>query len=159
MAIIDYKDRTYDVMAFQDVRQYGDTLLTMALFDAKTGGTISTGIQKLSQRWILEFLTELGSMPGLPTRGTTFMTLVRQGRIRTYNDVSSNFIFSALSARLNLQQEETDDWPDDERIGTAELVSVEFAPGYANLKVELISLAGTARQVILPIATLPENFG
>lgn len=159
MAIIDYKDRAYDVMAFQDVSRYGDTLLTMALFDAKTGGTISTGIQKLAQRWVLEFLTELGSMPGLPERGTTFMTLVRQGRLRTYNDVSSNFIFSALSARLNLQQEETDEWPNDERINGVDLLSVEFAPGYANLKVELTSLAGTARQVILPIATLPENLG
>lgn len=159
MALIDYKDRVYDVMAFQDVKRFGDAPLTMALFDAKTGGTIGTGSQKLAQRWILEFLTEVGSMPGLPNRGTEFMTRVRQGRIRTYNDVSSNFIFSELSARLNLQQEEADDWPLEERISSAELVSVEFAPGYANLKVELISLAGDARQVILPIATLPQNIG
>lgn len=159
MAIIDYKDRVYDYMAFQNVRASGDALLATELFNTATGGSVCTGAQKLAQRWALEFLTEVGSMPGLPRRGTTFMTAVRLGRLSTYTDVNTNFVFSSYTARLNLQQEEDDTWPDDERLASAELLSVEFAPGYASLSVAIISRAGNTRKVILPINTIPEKIG
>ena len=157
MALIDYVNRSYDVMAFQNVKPAGDTLLEYALFDETTGGTICTGIQKLAQRWLLEFMTETGSMPGLPTRGTRFMTAVRQGRLINTNSVAAAFIVNAYAAVINLQKEETDKWPDDERIANARLLGLAVLPGYANLTIEITSRAGTIRQVILPVATLPEK--
>lgn len=158
MSLTQYIDRKYDVMAFQNVSPAGDTLLRMELFDTQHNGTIVTGMQKLAQRWLLEFLTEVGSMPGLPLRGSSFMADVRKGTLGTFSDIASSFIFAAAAVRANLQLEETPAWPDDERIAVAALLTAAFLPGFARIGVKISSRAGENRQVILPISTLPENF-
>lgn len=155
--LIAYKNRSYDFFAFQDVSSAKETQLRMELFTPESSGQICTGIQKLTQRWTLEFLTEAGSMPGLPARGTNFMTRVRQGRLRSYADIWSEFIFSAYYASINLLQEENDTWPADERYKSAELISLAVLPGYANLKIAITSQAGDTRETILPISTLPQT--
>jgi hypothetical protein len=157
MALIDYANRKYDFLALQNIRPFNETLLGLELATPKNSGQIATGPQKLVQRWLLEFLTELGSMPGLPNRGTNFMTLVRQGRLRTETAVLSAFNFAAYDARVNLIKEEDDTWVDDERIGSADLLSIAFLPGYAQIKFTLSSRAGSTRAIILPVATLPKN--
>ena len=155
MALQDYADRKYDYLAFRGVSVDGDTKLGLALYSEDTSGQICTGIQKLAQRWALEFLTEQGSMPGKPERGCDFMTLVRQGRLRTQFDVISAFNTANLFVTRNLRNEETDAMPADERFATAEILSVAVLPGYVNLRVMISSRAGEARAVILPISTLP----
>jgi hypothetical protein len=157
MALSDYANRRYDFLALQNVSRDVETKLGLELFDSAGKGQICVGIQKLAQRWLLEFLTELGSMPGLPTRGCNFMTLVRQGRIRSQSGILSAFSFAAYDVRVALSTEEDDTWPDDERISDAELLSVAFLPGYANLRVNIVSRAGAARAIILPVATLPQT--
>lgn len=152
----DYTNRVYDYLALQvDVLNGGP--VELALFNEKNLGQICVGAQKLAQRWLLEFMTELGSMPGLPTRGTNFMTVVRRGTIRTTAAIIAQFNFSAYTAKINLQNEETDAWPPDERFLGAELNSVIFAPGSAKLYVSIYSRAGNNRQIILPITTLPTH--
>lgn len=153
--ISDYADRKYDFLALQNVKAAGDQQLGLELFTAKNSGQICAGVQKLTQRWLLEFLTETGSMPGAPTRGTDFMRLVRQGRLRTTANITAQFNFAAYAARANLAKEEDDTWPDDERIGNVTLMSLAFLPGYAKLYIQILSRAGAARSVILPISTLP----
>lgn len=155
--LTDYKDRTYDFFAFQDVKSSGDALLGMELFNSSSAGQICTGIQKLSQRWLLEFLTEVGSMPGLPNRGTNFMRLVRQGRLINYPTIFAEFAFSNYTAGVNLRAEEDTTWAPDERFGSATLLNLAVLPGYANLRILITSLAGTDRQVVLPISTLPQT--
>ena len=157
MALIDYKDRTYDYFALQGVKPVGDAQLSLQLFSKEITGQVCTGPQKLAQRWLLEFLTETGSMPGLPNRGCTFMTKVRQGTLRTYSDVWTAFVFGAYQTSVTLLNEEDDTWPDDERLLRAELLSLTFFPGYANLNIQIISRAGNSRAVILPISTLPQT--
>lgn len=156
-ALIDYKDRSYDFFAFQNVKPEGDNLLEMELFSKLSPGQICTGIQKLTQRWLLEFLTEAGSMPGLPARGTNFMTLVRQGRLISYTRIWSEFVFSAYTAGVNLRREEDDTWNPEERYSKANLLSLAVLPGYANLRIEITSQAGVSRKTILPISTLPQT--
>jgi hypothetical protein len=155
--LFDYVDRSYDFLAFQNVEAQGSTLLGLELFSTTTSGQICTGIQKLTQRWLLEFLTEQGSMPGLPDRGTEFMRLVRQGALRTYGNIWSQFVFSSYTAGVKLRNEETDDWDDDERFSSAQLLNLAVLPGYANLSIAINSLAGSTRKIILPIDTLPQN--
>lgn len=157
MALIDYKDRSYDFFAFQNVKAAGESQLGLELFSEKNAGQICTGTQKLAQRWLLEFLTELGSLPGLPDRGCEFMTKVRQGRLRNYADVWAEFIFSAYRVSATLINEEDDTWNPEERFFRAELLALAFLPGYANLSISITSVAGDSRQVILPIATLPQT--
>jgi hypothetical protein len=157
MALADYANRKYDFLALQNIRPFNKTRLGLELSTAQSGGQIATGPQKLAQRWLLEFLTELGSMPGLPDRGTNFMTLVRQGRLRTEASIVAAFNFAAYDARVNLIKEEDDTWADDERISEATLQAIAFLPGYAQIKFVLSSRAGNARVIILPVDTLPKN--
>jgi hypothetical protein len=159
MSIADYAGRKYDFLALRNVQPIGDAALGLELFNANTSGAIAVGGQKLAQRWLLEFLTEEGSMPALPSRGTDFMTKVRRGGLRTASDMRLAFNFASFTARLNLAKEEDDTWPSDERIDAAILDSVSFSPGFASLRVIIVSKAGAARSIILPIATLPQNIG
>jgi hypothetical protein len=157
MALTDYANRKYDFLALQNIRPFNKTRLGLELSAPGSGGQIATGSQKLAQRWLLEFLTEIGSMPGLPDRGTNFMTLIRQGRLRTEAAIVAAFNFAAYDARVNLIKEEDDTWADDERISGATLQAIAFLPGYAQIKFVLSSRAGDARVIILPVDTLPKN--
>jgi hypothetical protein len=151
---LDYKDRRYDVLAFRGAVQRGDVELVQSFFDEESSGEICTGMQKLSQRWALEFLTERGSMQFLPLRGCQFMTSLRQGRLRSEADVQTAFDFSLLDIRRNLVNEESDDMADDERYASAELLSISILAGFLHLSVGIYSLAGNSRKVILPISTI-----
>lgn len=155
MSLQDYATRRYDFLALEGVKPEGDNKLNLLLFSEDNSGQICTGIQKLSQRWLLEFLTERGSMVGKPTRGCDFMTRVRTGRLRNQTDVVYAFSYAETIVRRNLRDEETDDMPDDEKIAGAAAINIAFLPGYAMLAVEITSVAGTAREIILPISTLP----
>lgn len=154
MSVADYANRKYDYLAFRGVQPLGDQQLRMELYDEDTSGQIATGIQKLAQRWALEFLTELGSMPGLPLRGSDFMKEVRFGYLRTQLDAIIAFNAANLYITRTLRNEEYEDMPDDEKFASAELQSLEFLPGYMNLTVKINSVAGDSRAAILPIETL-----
>ncbi|NBT75267.1 hypothetical protein EBZ80_21180 [bacterium] len=155
MSLADFADRKYDFLALQNVNTARESKLGLVLYDEDNSGRICTGIQKLSQRWLLEFMTEKGSMPGLPSRGSDFMTLIRQGRLRTQLDVRQSFNAANLRIRVTLQNEEYEGMPADERFDDAELLSVAILPGYLNMRVMITSQAGDERVVILPVATLP----
>jgi len=155
MSIQDYAIRKYDFLSFQNVSANGDRKLGLALYSEDTSGRICVGIQKLAQRWALEFLTEVGSMPGLPTRGCDFMANIRRGELRTQKQVIWAFQSANLDVERNLKQEEYATMPTDEQFASATLTSVVFYPGYLELHVMIASVAGTARAAILPIETLP----
>ena len=155
MGLQDFAERKYDFLALQNVNTLRESKLGLVLYDEDNNGKICVGIQKLAQRWTLEFLTEKGSMPGLPNRGSDFMTLLRQGLLRTQLDVTQSFNAASLRTRVTLQTEEYEDMPNDERFDDAELLSVAILPGYLNMRVMITSLAGDERAVILPVATLP----
>lgn len=155
MSLQNYATRRYDLLAFEGVRPDKESRLNMLLFSEQNSGQICTGIQKLAQRWTLEFLTERGSMIGKPNRGCDFMRLVRNGRLRTQTDVFYAFNYAEIVVRRNLREEETDEMDNDERIASAEQISIAFLPGYAQLRVAITSLAGDTREIILPVSTLP----
>jgi len=157
MALSDYANRKYDFLALQNISPKKETQLALELASPGQESQITTGPQKLAQRWLLEFLTETGSMPGLPTRGTNFMTLVRQGRLRSSPALLAAFNFAAYTARVNLGKEEDNTWPNDERIGSVTVLSIAYLPGYAQIKCSIASRAGTTRSIILPVPTLPQN--
>jgi len=167
MSTVDYINRRFDVLAFRDVRASGDAQLTQSLFtsestrtifDAEIGGEVCTGIQKLAQRWALEFLTTRGSMGfHLANRGSDFLNWVRAGRLRTEFDVQAYFNFAAQQVRSNLVNEETADMPDDERLSRSNLDQVVLFEGSLQLTVALDNQAGESRQVILPISIVPTN--
>lgn len=154
MSLQDYVNRSYDYLGLQGAAA-APGQLGMALVDGQNSGQICVGVQKLAQRWLLEFLTETGSMPGLPGRGSPFMAFVRSGQLRTNLEVGALFSSSEMDIRKQLQAEETTAMPDDERLNYASLESLTILPGYLQLRVKINSLAGDSRSIIVPVSTIP----
>lgn len=136
-----YDDRTIDVWIFQDEGILAD------------GGRVATGIAKLLQRFLIELLTDIGSIPYLTHRGTSFVRELRAGLFHNAIDVSARFAAAAATAGKNLQSDDDEDTPDDERFARAELTSIQMFQDFAQLSIKLVSRAGNKRQVILPITT------
>ena len=169
MSLSDYVNRKYDYLALQNTTGPGERKLGLELFNKDNSGQITTGAQKLAQRWLLEFMTERGSIPGLPKRGSNFMRAARVGGFRTPLNVRSEFALADMIIRRNLQAEETKTMPDDERFASAELTNVAVLPGFdvsqksgttaafLTLGVKITSRAGDARTVVLPIEILPRD--
>lgn len=155
MAVADYIGRTFDLLALRGATPVGSTQLSQTLFDAKNGGEICTGIQKLAQRWVVHFFTIEGSMPFLPDRGNLFLQTARRGHFRTEADVVAAFNIAAVSLHDELISEETTDMPDDERYDGVQLQSISLDSGQLILLVNIFSRAGSSRKVILPVNLLP----
>lgn len=153
-SVIDYVNRTIDLLAYQGVSATGNPLLDSALWDGAEGGEVCTGVQKLVQRWLIEFLTVQGSLTYLPARGCAFMLLLRQGQLHTTTDIEQAFFLSAQQVQLNLTAEETAAMPEDEQFASAALDSVTISGETVSLYVTILSQAGTTAPLILPINVL-----
>jgi hypothetical protein len=152
MSIQNYSGRSVDILAYSGGRPNGKVLLLPELAQEEASGEICTGIQKLAQRFLLELLTERGTMVYLPARGCEFMQDARLGRWQTSLDVMASFSASLLDIKENLITEESGDDPDDERFADAELVAVSLSLGTASVTIRVSSQAGTSRMFIAPLS-------
>jgi hypothetical protein len=146
--------RTYDLLILQAGTPTESGPRRADVFHDGVSSSV-TGILKLAQRVVLEFFTEAGSMRYLPRRGCSFMTAMRQARIRTDTDIHQEFAFASSGVLRNLMAEELDSDPPDERLDTLELISYALTDGYLILNVRIRSLAGTAAVLEFPIQTSP----
>lgn len=152
MSIEAYIGRSFDLLAYTGGTSRGNTQLTAALASETSSGQIVTGVQKLAQRFLMELLTEKGSMTFLPLRGCDFMREARLGYWKSVLDVMASFSASLIDIKQNLQAEESTDDPDDERFSDAEIVAVTLEGDSASLTVRVTSLAGTDRTFIAPLS-------
>lgn len=146
-----YVGKKADYLIFDGLREAGDTLLTQSLALPRQSGASVVGVQKLVQRFLLELLTDRGSIPYRPTRGTFFTIRFRSGAIRTSQELFSEFVSAELFIRTALSLEETAADPPDERYGEARLLSAELFADTAALSIQITSRAGNSRQVIYPL--------
>jgi hypothetical protein len=144
--------RTYDAVIFSGTAPAGDQRLTPTLFGS--GGEACTGIGKLVQRIDIELLTDVGSDPHNPDRGTALLASLRSGSLRTESSVFVAFAFAAGKVVTWLARQERPEDPDDERLQSLVLDSVALSPGVAVLKISITSVAGTTRSYLRPITTL-----
>lgn len=151
MSVAEYSGRRYDVLALQGAKPRGEVLLQQQLFSQTSYGEICTGIQKLAQRFIMEFCTITGTMPFDGARGCRFMREFYNGRLRTEGQIRTAFAFSEVEVSRNLRAEEDDTMPDDERYDYAELLRTAILPNLIRIDIGLVSLAGSSRSVILPL--------
>lgn len=150
-----YINRTVDLLAYQAENVAGEQLTVQSLHgDGVHSGRITTGIQKLAQRFTLELLTEAGSIKYNPTRGCDFITTLRAGGIQSQIDLFVAFSSALVDIKRNLQAEELETDPDDEKYDSAEILNVTFSPGQAAVYVKINSVAGDSRTVIAPINTV-----
>lgn len=153
--IADYLDRTIDYFAFRGVVGVGPLQLQQSFAGTSGAGEICTGIQKLVQRFVLELLTEKGTIPYDTDRGCTFLTDAVAGRLQTELDVIQTFNLALIDIIRNLQGEEAETDPTDERFSSARLLGMTLLPGYLSLRVQVTSQAGTSRVFILPLPVVP----
>jgi len=151
MSINQYVGRTIDILAYQNAPGTGEVLTVQALAQESNDGQICTGVQKLAQRFLLELLTETGSLAYQPERGCQFMIDARMSLFNSQYDVLASYSASLVDIQKNLQAEESLSDPADERFRNAEAVSVNFSPGSASITMRVTSMAGTSREVIAPL--------
>ncbi len=149
-SIQSYVGRTVDYLAFDEAK-LTRTRLTQRLVLPGQSGALIAGIEKLTQRFLLELLTEQGSLEYQPSRGTFFITEIRAGAIRTSQQLISSFSSAELTLRNSLVQEELDSDPADERYRSAVLNSAAVSGDTATLDITLSSQAGESRTVIYPL--------
>lgn len=150
--IYEYVNRTVDYLAFDGANPDAEVQLTPSFLLPGQSGALTTGIQKLVQRFLLELLTEKGSLQYTPGRGTVFMTQLRLGYIRTTAQLIALFNTVELDIRNSLRLEENfEKDPADERFKQAELISASLSGDRAYLNIKVLSQAGTSRTVIYPL--------
>jgi hypothetical protein len=146
-----YVGRTVDVSAFQGIASRGEQRMLQSLAFPGKGGTVVTGVAKLGQRFILELLTESGSMPFLPDRGSSFMTEARTGIIRTPEDLLASFSRALLQVSTTLTEEDKGYDRLDEMYKSAEIQNIQFDGSNAVISIRLSSLDPNAT-AILPVS-------
>jgi hypothetical protein len=141
---------TFDIAAF---RTADGQLAAHVMVDALSSGETVTGEAKLAQRVIIELLTDKGSMPFAPTRGTNLVGRLRSGRVRTEHDLFVAFAAAGIDLARNLHSEEsTSDLPSS-RYDRSKLLALKLSPadGMAELLIEITSRAGTKVGLQLPV--------
>lgn len=154
----DYTGRTVDVAALDGTYANTEFELVQGIMGAGyKSGKVVTGIQKLVQRWVIEFLTPVGSMPYLLDRGSIFLNSARSGRMRTEADVISVFAFANSKISDNLFKEDAlGVYPEDEQYSDAKLISVSIVTGSkVSLTIAINSRAGADRIFTVPIQIVP----
>tara|TARA_B100001750_G_C15428893_1_gene557065 strand:- start:251 stop:736 length:486 start_codon:yes stop_codon:yes gene_type:complete len=153
--LTDYIGRTVDIAAFKGWTPDTRVQVTQALVLPGKSGELITGINKLIQRYVIELLTEKGTLIYLPLRGTEFITSARAGYWRTTADVQDAFSLASPDVGNNLRGEESESDPDDERFDFAELLSVSLLGDEVTMSIKITSLAGTTFTAVLPITVTP----
>jgi hypothetical protein len=150
----DYTGRTIDLLIFQGVKASGKQPIETA-FGLDEGGYICTGVQKVAQTWLTLFMTERGTVLNKPTRGSSFFTAMRFGRIRVEDDVPAEFALAAEQVRQTMDLDAAADGtlPDDERLDEATLLeySLNRLAASLYLKIRILTIAGDSRDIILPV--------
>lgn len=150
-SVLDYTNRSVDFLAFDDAELSREALLTQVLVKPGETGALIAGISKLVQRFLIELLTEQGTLVYAPDRGTVFMTAIRMGVINTSQDLFAAFSSAEAELRVKLKLEEEDTDPLDERYDFATLLSTSLFGDSATLTIQVNSRAGDSRTIIFPL--------
>jgi hypothetical protein len=143
-------DVMVDLAAF---RPAGTEPAEHVLADATSSGETVTSEAKLAQRVILELLTEKQSMPFLSRRGTSLLSRLRSGQIRTEHDLFVAYAVAALDVSRNLRSEDASTDDPSSRYAGSRLrgLRLDTGSGLAELTIEITSKAGIKNVIYLPI--------
>lgn len=115
------------------------------------GGRAAFGVEKLAQRFVMVFLTQIGSIPYRANEGTVFPTALLGGNMMTEMDIYSLFYQSLQQIGVVLQSYETSSDPDNERYASAQITQLTIEADGASVELQITSLAGTVAGLVLPL--------
>lgn len=147
--------RTRDIHIMQGVKPNGTINPTTLKFGQVSN--FCAGIQKLVQRYMIAFLTTLGSQVDYPNFGTAFMSSTLASNVNPSRlDTQHIFNFSNASVlnTFRAYQSLNPDLPADEQIDTAILSNLTVSASQISLQITITSLAGNVVTFIIP---LPES--
>ncbi len=136
---------TKDIAAYQSGDPFEAALATQFM-----SGREITGPEKLAQRFLLELFTETDSML-FSARGCDFLSRIRSKAMLSEGDMLAAFHSSMLRVTNNLQTEETDADPDNERFAYANLTSMTITPGNLQLAVTVHNRLNEATSFVFPV--------
>lgn len=151
----DYTNRTVDINILQ-VNSYTNGQLQKDAISFGNPSQYVTGIQKLVQKYVILFLTNLGSQVNSPDFGTNFLPSIQQNsNLLSGVTLNHTFNFSNLivSNELNTYQKTLAQGavPSDELFKTASLQSYSASGGNISLSILITSQAGTNVTFVLPV--------
>jgi hypothetical protein len=154
----DYTGRKVDLEFLQtEATPAASKALTMTMINDGLHRRV-TGIQKLVQRYFLTFMTPKGSVPQVPTFGSTFMTAVNNGLLQSRTNVVQYFGLANLDTGLQLLAEDNSPanagFPADEKYATSYLLnySIDTSASKLYLSVLITSQAGTNYTFVVPVS-------
>ena len=111
------------------------------------------GIQRLVNRWALEFLTEQGSDPLDPDRGTAFMSLVGSNVSATRDlEEICRIAVSKANRRMALYEAQYPPESTEDAFASATITELTVSPGDfgITLRVRIRNQEGTAATISVP---------
>jgi len=149
----DYTGKRKDISIFQ----YPDALQIGSQDVAPTFGKnprFCAGVQKLIQKYAIVLLTNISSQSEYPDFGTNFLYRMQSG-VAPKDTLLASQIFYAAShttvATLQKYQVSNPAIPLDERIASAELVSISLLGGYVAFAVRITTATGDTVPFIVPL--------
>lgn len=147
-----YSNRTVDLLLLQLVpTPVADQKVTTSVANTPH---ITTGIEKLVQRYALLFLTELGSIQNRPLEGTEILTIMGQGRI--YDESTLRSAAAAANKQVIRQikgADQLDPPVADEALDTAEVTNLSLDRNTASVTIviNITSVAGETYTYVSPL--------
>jgi hypothetical protein len=146
---------TYDLLVFQHPGDGVVRLTSQSLYVNGQNGVLVTGMQKLIQSWLLEFLTVPGTSGfHLRDRGTFFIPTLQASIAGSELGIRSAFNFAAARIYENFRKRYTSTTPPEERLGPVSLDNIVISPGFLQLKITITNSLGESGTVTAPISTL-----
>lgn len=121
-----------------------------AIATSDSNGSVVDGKRKLVQRFVMELLTEQGSLLYRPDRGTNFLSTIRDGVLNSW-EVMAAFSAALLIISRNLVADELSTDPDEERFAAASANQIIISIESVTMNISIINLAGTTENVLLPL--------
>lgn len=152
-AKVDYSGRTVDLLLLKAVLS-APVLGQRVDIDADGTPMIVAGIEKLVQRYAVEFLTALGSAKFRPDHGTNLVPSVAKGMVYNMATLESTAAEANMMAVRQIKAaDEGEDTPDDEKLDSAEIYDLKFSRGEARIgvSVRITTAAGSSYVYIIPV--------
>jgi len=151
MSSTDYTGRTVDLFIAQGAEERGSREITTG-FALDGGGQVTTGVQKAAQFFLIVFLTERTTRAHDQSFGTRFVTQLRQTNANSPK-VRIAFQEAADDVLEQQQKYKSASAADDEIIGKIELLDFNSPQAdTVELRIRITTLAGTSREVIVPVS-------
>lgn len=112
-------------------------------------GKIVTGGAKLAQKYVVILMTEKGSIPYAPKRGSNFIGILKMNGMYTEADFLTAFAGAQLDISSQLKPRPTD--PPDEQYKKVTVKNITITSDTISLTITIFTAAGTGLQVTIPI--------